>query len=599
MENGIISLELLLQVPYVDSFEGFEISPDGKTVAYASNPTGQWEIYLLPLDGSSPARQVSQGAGGKFAPRWSPDGKRLAYVLDLDGGEHYDIFIFDLQTNQHLNLTPDTPDAIQNTYSWSPDGKWLAFISDRSGRFESYRLASTGGDFHKLPELPFPVSRLVWSPDGRWIAAVGEARGQDANIYILPAAGGEPFPVALNGQPINARAPAWSPESGRLAFASDILGSYNIGIFDIGSRRLTWLTEGGENKEMPAWSRDGKHLAYTCGKGPKNIIQVIDLENKATTDYAVGVGIHNRPEFVPGDERLVFAYSDPHHPDDLWLLEPGVSGLRQLTNSLPASLQTASFVRPQEVTYPSLDGRDVPALLYQPLQPAAGLPAVVYIHGGPNWLTQISWDPLTQHMLSRGWVVLAPNYRGSIGYGREWQLANRFDFGGKDTQDIVAGAKYLVESGLARHGRIAVTGRSYGGYLTMTCLTQYPDYWVGGSAVVPFINWFTGHKNSRADLRHWDRENFGDPEKDYDRYYERSPFFFLDRVKSPVQLICGAHDPRCPASESIQARDKLLELGKVCDFVLYEDEGHSFLKTENVLDHKKRLVEFLAGLLEG
>ena len=181
-------------------------------------------------------------------------------------------------------------------------------------------------------------------------------------------------------------------------------------------------------------------------------------------------------------------------------------------------------------------------------------------------------------MVSRGWAVLAPNYRGSTGYGREWQLASRFDLGGCDTEDVVAGADYLVREGLADPARIAVTGRSWGGYLTMTALTGYPDRWAGGSAVVPFLNWFTAHANSREDLQHWDEENFGHPERDRELYYERSPFFFLERIAAPVQMICGAHDVRCPASESVQARDRLLALGKTCELVLYADEGHSFLK---------------------
>jgi dipeptidyl aminopeptidase/acylaminoacyl peptidase len=116
--------------------------------------------------------------------------------------------------------------------------------------------------------------------------------------------------------------------------------------------------------------------------------------------------------------------------------------------------------------------------------------------------------------------------------------------------------------------------------------------------VVPFLNWFTAHANSREDLQHWDLENFGDPQENYDLWYERSPFFFLDRITAPVQLICGAHDVRCPASESVQARDALLAQGKPCDLILYPDEGHSFLKTENVVDAEKRRVSFLAETLE-
>jgi dipeptidyl aminopeptidase/acylaminoacyl peptidase len=599
MANGIIPLELLLKTPYVDSFEGFDVSPDGKSLAYASNPTGQWEIYLVSLDAPGAPRQVSRGAGSKFAPRWSPDGRSLAYVLDLDGGENYDIFRYEPVSGEHLNITPGTPEAITTAFSWSPDGRWIAFSSDKSGKFESYRAPSAGGAVEPLQGLPYPVFRLIWSPQGDWIAAVMEARGQDAYTSLLPVGGGEPVTLTWQGEAINARLPAWSPDGSRLAFASDALGYYQIGVFDLASRQVAWLTRGEQNYEAPAWSRDGRFLAYTAGFGPKNSVCVLNLDTRQVSNQVVGAGIHNRPLFVGDSHSLVFTYDDPCRPEDLWLLDPGKRGLQQLTHSLPEALAGRDFVAPEEVTYPSLDGQSVPALLYRPRQPVPGSPAVVYIHGGPNWLTQITWDPLIQHMLSRGWAVLAPNYRGSTGYGRQWQYANRFDLGGKDTEDILAGAEYLIGAGVADPRRIAVTGRSYGGYLTMTSLTRYPEHWVAGSAVVPFINFFTGHRNSRQDLRHWDLENFGDPDKDYDLYYERSPYFFLERIQAPVQLICGAHDPRCPASESLQAHDRLVELGKTCDLVMYPDEGHSFLKTENVFDHKRRLVEFLASYLEG
>jgi dipeptidyl aminopeptidase/acylaminoacyl peptidase len=253
---------------------------------------------------------------------------------------------------------------------------------------------------------------------------------------------------------------------------------------------------------------------------------------------------------------------------------------------------------PQEITYPGMDGTPVPALLFKSEGADENTPAVVVIHGGPNWHFQVEWYPFMIHLASRGWTVISPNYRGSTGYGRDWQYAIRFDIGGIDTDDVTAGVKYLLDNKLADPKRIAVTGRSHGGYLTMSCLTRYPDLWCAGSAVVPFLNWFTGHENSREDLQHWDFENFGNPEDNYDLWYERSPFFFLDQVKAPVQLICGENDPRCPASESIEARDKLLSYGCKVDFALYEGEGHGFLKIENVVDSELRRADFLAKALE-
>ena len=145
--------------------------------------------------------------------------------------------------------------------------------------------------------------------------------------------------------------------------------------------------------------------------------------------------------------------------------------LRRLTNSLPADMDNAIFPMPEEITYPGTDGTPIPALLFKSETADKNTPAVVVIHGGPNWHYQVEWYPLMIHLASRGWTVLAPNYRGSTGYGRDWQLASRFDLGGVDTDDVVAGADYLREQAIAAPDKIAVTGRSWGGYLTMTCLT--------------------------------------------------------------------------------------------------------------------------------
>jgi dipeptidyl aminopeptidase/acylaminoacyl peptidase len=617
VNHPVLDLETLVRVPYVDSEYGFDISPDGKQIAFSWNLSGRWEIYLLPLDcrntesgnsleGSS-LRQITSGPGAKCAPRWSPDGNQIAYVLDLDGGELYDIFVYDIITGEHQNLTPDTDDAIQPGVCWSPDGQWIAFASDRSGCFNTYIMPASGGEAQEVLALDFPDWEVRWSPDGQWLSVVAETKGQDYGTFIVPLGAGEAIQVREGDKPICAKDARWSPDSQRVAFSSDLHGRFDIGLYEIANLEITWTTKGGGDWENPIWSPDGSRIACTFSEGPYTSIIVREITRGTEAHYQVESGVHYRPQFTSDGEHLAFVFDNPRHPPDLWLLSLRDGNLKQITDSLPPSLPRGAFVMPEEVNYLGMDGTDVPALLYKAPReknvdhdkPEPLPPGIVNIHGGPNWLSQVTWDPLTQHMVSRGWTVLAPNYRGSTGFGRAWQLANRFDFGGGDTQDVVAGADYLVREGLADASRIAATGRSYGGYLTMTSLTQYPDRWAVGSAVVPFLNWFTGHANSREDLQHWDLENFGDPEEHHDLWYERSPFFYLDRVCVPVQLICGAHDPRCPVSESTQARDELIAQGKQVDFVLYEDEGHSFLKTENQVDAKMRRVTFLAKVLEG
>jgi dipeptidyl aminopeptidase/acylaminoacyl peptidase len=265
---------------------------------------------------------------------------------------------------------------------------------------------------------------------------------------------------------------------------------------------------------------------------------------------------------------------------------------------LPPSLDRTQFIMPEEITYSGMDGELVPALLFKP-QGENTRRAVILIHGGPDWYFQMTWYPIMAHMASRGWVVLAPNYRGSTGYGRVWQESSRYDFGGVDNDDVAAGVDFLINNNLAHPKRIAITGRSHGGYLTMTCMTKYPDRWAAGSAIVPFINWFTNHELIRPDLQHWDYENFGDPVKDHDLWLDRSPYFHLARVNAPVQLIAGRHDQRCPVTDSIEAYELLQKLGKKVELIVYEDEGHAFLKKKNVIESEIQRVEFLATYLEG
>jgi dipeptidyl aminopeptidase/acylaminoacyl peptidase len=603
----MLALEQLLRIPYVEPEAGFDITPDGKQVAFSWNRTGQWEIYRLHLENPGQIEQITHGPGAKFGPRYSPDGAKLAYALDLDGSETFDLYLCDLARGAHTNLTPGTPATFQPKLSWSPDGEYLACISDESGRFSTYLLEVSAGERRLLFDRSGPHCEVRWSPDGSRLAVVAEGNGQDYFTHIVVVQGGAVQSLEWQGALLNAKDVCWSPDGKRLAFCSDISGFYQIGLYSIENGQIDWLTRGEGEKTSPDWSPDGKRLTYLASLGPDSCLAVQDLPGDVRR-WQVEPGVHYSPRFTPDGEQIVFVFDNPRNPDDLWLLDLKTRDFQPLTRSLPAELSAQDFILPQHIDYPSRDGALVPALLYLPSagasahlpghSPALLPPAVIVIHGGPNWLFQFLWYPLMTHLASRGWVVLAPNYRGSTGYGREWQRASRFELGHLDAMDVAAGADYLVQNRLADPQRIALTGRSHGGYLTLCCLTQYPERWAAGSAVVPFLNWFTSHARSRLDLQHWDIENMGDPQENHALWHARSPFFFLDRIQAPVQLICGANDPRCPASESLAARDALMALGKPVELLLYPDEGHAFLKIENVVDHELRRVAFLSGILD-
>ena len=624
----MLDLTQLLRIPRVDA--GFEISPDGSQIAFAWNKTGDWHIYELELSradivplgqqsdtvvkaqGEDEIKQITCVPGGKLNPHYSPNANHIAYALDFNGSESYHLFVYNRLTGEHTDLTPNISYALQPNFCWSPDGRQLTVLSDQHGHFSTYVIPATSGEPQLVLDVGHPAWQVEWSPDGKHLAVCCEMHGQDYGIFIVDLDTKEFTPLchperqrrvssineeilrSAQNDMLNAHDPKWSPDGKRLAFHSDLHGWFDIGIYDLSSKEISWITKNEGEAQSPIFISSNQ-IAYTLSNGTINWIESIHARDERKK-YQLGQGIHNGIKFTPDLKRMVTTVSSPSQPPDLWMIDVESGEAIQLTNSMPEELSREEFLMPVEIEYPGMDGVPVPALLFRPTKNPA--PTVVMIHGGPNWHYAMDWTPVMAHFAGRGYAVLAPNYRGSTGYGREWQYAARFDLGGVDTRDVAAGAQYLIREGIADPKHIAVTGRSHGGYLTMTCLTQYPELWCGGSAVVPFMNWLKSHEESREDLQHWKIENMGDPKENYERWYNASPYYFLDRINASVQLICGGNDPRCPASDSVDARDKLVELGKQVELLLYEEEGHSFLKIENVIDAEVRRVEFLEKMLE-
>ena len=585
------SLEHLLRVPYVDPGLSFAISPDEKRIVFSWNKTGTWELWEH--SNSEIKRLEINLVGAKFSPRFSPDGNKIAFALDVDGSESYHIAIHDLTTNITTDLTPDILYAHQPNMAWAPDGETLAVLSEAKGSFALYLQPVDGKPAPMIKNVFRPSWDVAWSPDGMWVALESESTASDRMLHLVPMGRRKgprvsAFQLTWDGMPLNAQHPAWSPDSKFLAFSAEVDEWHDIGLLDLETRDITWVDRSAGDKTQPAWSRSGETLGWVQAEGIKTSFR-FQKRGGELRQVKVGDGLHSFPQFT--SEGVVLLYEDVNHPTDLWKIDLESGKATQLTKSLDVE---PNFVQPEEVWYESRDGMKVPALLYR----GDGKCAVIDIHGGPNWHFSNLWQPLMSNMAAQGWTVLAPNYRGSTGYGKKWQNASRYDMGGIDTDDCAWGVKYLIENGLAEKDKVAVTGRSHGGFLTMCCLTFYPHLFAGGSAVVPFLNWLASHKNSREDLQHWNIENMGDPEEKRELWVSHSPYFFLDRVSAPVQMICGANDPRCPASESVDARDKLVKLGKVVELLLYEDEGHAFLKIENVVDAEMRRVEFLEKVLK-
>lgn len=592
---------LIFRVPHVYNWGGgFDLSPDGRTVVFMWNISGHWELYLLPIDQSAPPRALTAGPDSKLFPRFSPDGTRVAFLQDRDGDEEYDVHVLDLATGLITNLMPNTPEGLNEWLRWSPDGQWIYYASNREKDFATYAVNVADGRIRRMSHHAASDIIAEPSPDGRWLAVMAQTLGQDSAVYLIDTATGEEIRLGAEHHLDDATSPDWSPDSRRLAFVSADHGMSDIGLYDLDTRHIEWLTHGDHEYYSPVWSPRGDRLVYQAHRDG-NIDLVLHDLHTGPTFLALAPGLHNQTHFTPDGQHLVFSFGSADEIPDIWIASLSDHTTRPLTRSAPAELDRSAFVQPRHVWYPSLDaGVSVPALLYVPRDLPADRrpPAIVFVHGGPTGQHENDWYPAVQDFIQRGYVVICPNYRGSTGYGKAFREANRFDLGRGDTNDCAAAADYLAREGLADPKRIGITGISYGGYMTMTCVTRYPDKWAAGSALVPFVNWFTEHASEREDLQYWDDQNMGDPVKDHDRWYAMSPIYFLDRITCPIQLIASGNDVRCPVAEAEQVRDELLKLGRPVEMHVYADEGHIIRKLDNRVDANTRRAAFFDRYLK-
>ncbi len=573
----------------------FDVSPDQKHAAVIWDRTGRWEVYLVPLDRSRKIIPLTSNGASHVAPRFSPDGTRLAFSQDYDGDECFDIFIHDLRSGETRNLLPDTPTELVNAnISWSPDCREIAFVSNRDGKLATYAITTDGANrVRRITNYAYPDIVAEWSPDGKYLAVTTWTAGQDTGVFVIPSEGGEGKGITLDGKLIDAFQPSWSADSKRVVFGSNAPGMMSIGAYDVVQNSVEWLVRAKWDAAEARLSPDGSKLAFTLNEGGNLRLAVQDSKTRRYKFHDVEAGVHWLPHWLD-EERLLVMFNSATRPNDLWLIDLKKETRQMLTHSLPKKFKPSDFIAPRVVRWKS-DEFTVSGLLFLPrgARRRSRRPAVIVPHGGPTAQMQNTWYPQLQQLVGEGYIVLCPNYRGSTGYGKGFQEANRLDLGGGDMRDVIRGAQYLVRRGLADAKRIAISGVSYGGYLTMTALTKHPDVFAAGAAIVPFLNWFTEYANEREDLKYWDEQNFGHPERDAARYREYSPIFFMENIVAPVQMIAGAQDPRCPAEETRQAVEALRSMGVPYEAIVFPDEGHGFRKTENKIRAYQARADFL------
>jgi dipeptidyl aminopeptidase/acylaminoacyl peptidase len=580
-------------------------SPDGRTVAFVSNLGGRENLWLVPEKGGWPT-ELTVSDQRQENPTWSPSGKWIAYMSDYDGDEQWDIFLVSPQTGQTVNLTHTREIAEQDPH-WSRDGRYLAYrvkpksspaseidVYDTVLREVKHLTSGTAADLTNIDP--------IWSYDGKWIAYSREqAKGTDSNIFLVEVSSGRSTLLTPHLGEEHYRACDFSPDGNRLLITSDARnGSDNAALLELSSGKISWLT----NEIWPVaagkFSPDGRWVSWTMNRDGNVDVYLHDLRSRQTTPLPAAKGVNtlggSESCFSADGSLLLYYQSGPTRPNDAWVYSLAERKAHPVTSSLVAGVRSKDMVEPLLVHYPSRDGHwTISAFVYVPFNmPRNGQnAAIVFVHGGPASQSLNGFDRFIQHMANQGYIVIAPNYRGSSGYGKRFQQANLFDRGGGDLEDLFSASDWIKQSGYLDPKKIVLMGRSYGGYLTMMGVAKAPDAWAAGVAIVPFVNWFTEIEAEDPVLREIDIATMGDPQKNQALYHDRSPIFRADQIKAPLLLLAGGTDPRCPKSEVLQAVAAVKQRGGVAEYKVYEKEGHAFARLEDQIDAFERVAGFV------
>lgn len=588
-----LDLETLYNVHQIASARW---SADGRFIYLEANITGRFNIWRLPAGGGWP-EQLTVSDERTRLEEPSPDGCWLAYTQDRGGNEKPNIFLLPVRGGPARNVTR-TEGVGYRSIRWSPDGRLIAFAADREapGEYAVYVLDPVTGATNRLAGTE--QGRCVglrWSPDGKRLALTRTHDFLHAGVTLLDLeTRRERVLVPVDADHITV-AVDWLPDGRHLVVNSNAnpadIGA--VGILDTASGRVEWVALDEWETYALAVSPAAPEFVYVRNVAGSHRAYL--RRDGTETPLNLPEGVYLAAEFARRGDRLLLVYASADSPAEIWRLDLRSGRRRRLTRVLVGGLSRRNFIRPQLAVYPSFDGTPIAAFVYVPpnIRADGTHPAVVYAHGGPTWQHQNGWFPDIQFLVSHGFIVIAPNFRGSTGFGRPFQEANRRDLGGGDLRDLVAALDFLKGSGYVHPRRVAVMGASYGGYLTLMALAKFPDLWAAGVAIVPFANWFTEYENEDPTLKAYDRVMMGDPVADAELWRDRSPIFFADRIRAPLLLLAGANDIRCPVEETRQIAEAVRSAGGTVEVKIYENEGHGFGRRENRIDAFRRVADFL------
>ncbi|MBW3567911.1 MAG: alpha/beta fold hydrolase, partial [Proteobacteria bacterium] len=547
-------------------------------------------------------------SGGDYPPAGSWNG--FLFQKDVGGNEQNQIFWFDKAEGKERLLTDGV--SRNSAPTWSHDGKQFVYSSNREdGTNMDIWIGTPEGPesarlVRKVEGSWFPMD---FSPDGRHVLAMRYVSINEAHVYEVDVESGEAHEMRALDETVGYRGGAYGRKGKYIYFISDEGSEFQrLHRLDRKTREVETLTKD-INWDVVSLelSGDGNKLAYAVNEAGIERLHVRDLRNNRDTVIdALPDGTLDGFLFSPDDKQLAITVSAADSPSDVYVYNLQKRDLSRWTQSEVGGLDPERFVAPELVSYPTFDKvdgkpRQLPAFVYKPRNDAKRHPVVVYIHGGPESQFQPHFFPNLQYLIDElGVAVVAPNVRGSAGYGKSsLKLDNGF-LREDSVKDIGALLDWIATRDDLDEDRVIVYGRSYGGYMVLASMVHFDERLLGGIDVVGISNFVTFLQNTQDYRRDLRRAEYGD-ERDSEMHaflQRTAPNNRADEITSPLLVVQGANDPRVPLSESEQMVATIRENGGEVWYFMAKDEGHSFRKKETVELYLASVSMFIRHLLE-
>jgi len=582
------------------------LSPDASKVLVLSNLTGTYQAYRVALTGGllRPVTDLDEPVNAWYLP--SSD--EILLSVDRGGNEHHQLYL-SADDGTGLRALVLQPELIHRPGGVTRDGSLLAYASnDRNGvDFDVHVLpldASTGGDARRVFDRGGWCEGAGFSPDGRWLAVTRlSERNGDNDVYLVDVSSGSGSGEIVHASNHDDEAsfgrPAWLADSSGFFWSTDTgRNRQAIARFDLATRRSEYVLE-------PEWGAScsidwtGSRLLVTTNEDGYTGARVYD---PATMELQGEVTMPGRGvadfTFSRDGRHLVSSFTSPTEPGDAWAHDLDRGTLARLTRS-PRGVEAEAMVEPELHRYTSFDGEQVPVFAYVPrsVSTAASLPVIVMIHGGPESQYRPTFNPLVQYFVARGYAVVAPNVRGSTGYGKRYHHLDDVDRRLDAVADLAALHDWLAEDTRFDAERAVLWGGSYGGYMVLAGLAFQPERWAAGVDIVGISSLVSFLESTAVWRRAYREREYGRLEHDRAMLTEASPITHVERMRAPLFIIHGANDPRVPLTEAEQIHSVLRAKGVRCELVVYQDEGHGLARLANRLDAYPRAVDFIDDVL--